>query len=373
MKVLLVGPFPPPHGGVSVHVAALRAELRESGVECRVVDLDPRSAPRPGCITIRGGRDLLRAVFDHARRGYAVHLHTNGHNRKSWLIALVCALAGRLAPASLVTFHSGMLPAYVARLSPVERAIARLTCRLFTWTICVNREIESALERLGAPRARLQLLPAFLPPRVKSGTLAPAIESWIGRHSPLLSTTLFFRSEYGFDMLMEAVARLRREHPHLGCVAAGSGPAEEAAALVRRRGLYGSILLAGDLDHDECLKLMARSDVFVRPTRTDGDSISVREAAALGIPTVASDVGHRPEGLHLFPRGDIEGLVRALRAALVPRQRVWRNGRTDTLKRLLELYGPDEGSRTPDFLDGVGGMATRARGTFAYARIDAFQ
>jgi glycogen synthase len=373
MKVLLVGPFPPPHGGVSVHVAALRRELRESGVECRVVNLDPRGARRADCIAIRGGLDLVRVVLDHARRGYAIHLHTNGHNRKSWLIALVCALVGRFAPASIVTFHSGMLPSYVARLGVVERSLALLTCQLFTWTICVNREIESALLRLGAPRTQLQLLPAFLPPRVKSGTLAPAIESWIGRHSPIVSTTLFFRSEYGFDMLIEAVARVRRDYPLLGCIFAGSGPAEEAEALVRRRGLYGSVLLAGDLDHDECLKLMARSDVFVRPTRTDGDSISVREAASLGVPTVASDVGHRPDGLHLFPRGDIDGLVLALRAALVQRRRVCPSGRSDTLRRLLDLYGPDEGSRTPDFLSDVRPIVPRPGGTFAFARLDALR
>jgi glycosyltransferase involved in cell wall biosynthesis len=87
---------------------------------------------------------------------------------------------------------------------------------------------------------------------------------------------------------------------------------EEAAALIGQRGLAENIYLAGDLDHELCLALMARSDVFVRPTFRDGDSISVREATSLGVPVVASNVGTRPQGTFLFEAGDVDGLVRQL-------------------------------------------------------------
>jgi hypothetical protein len=38
MKILLVGPYPPPHGGVSVHVWGIHRRLTEAGVPCRVLD-----------------------------------------------------------------------------------------------------------------------------------------------------------------------------------------------------------------------------------------------------------------------------------------------------------------------------------------------
>src|SRR4051812_24220198 len=110
MKVLLVGPYPPPHGGVSVHVAALRNELREAGIRCVVLDLVPdRGAAAPTgpdsgdgrpLQRIRGGMDLVRTVFRYAQAGWIVHLHTNGHNLKSWIITLVCGAAARRAPRS---------------------------------------------------------------------------------------------------------------------------------------------------------------------------------------------------------------------------------------------------------------------------------
>ena len=44
MKILLVGPYPPPHGGISVHVAGIYRQSIAAGVKCAVLDTsrDPR-------------------------------------------------------------------------------------------------------------------------------------------------------------------------------------------------------------------------------------------------------------------------------------------------------------------------------------------
>lgn len=319
-KVLLVGPYPPPHGGISVHVAGLARELRACGVTCRVLDLDPRAAPRDGCLTLRGGVDLVRIVYAHARHGFAVHLHTNGHGLKSWLIVLACAVAGRRAPALVVTLHSGMLPAYLADGGGLVRTLAQWACLGFSTIVCVNPAIRAALMAIGVPPERLQVRPAFRPAPAPQGPLPAELDAWIASRSPVLSSTLFFRHEYGVDVLLEAIDRLRVPYPRLGCVFMGSGDRTEVEGLLDSKGLRGHVRLAGDLGHEDCLKVMARSDVFVRPTRADGDSISVREALALGVPTVASDVGTRPDGVRLFPAGDVGAFVHVVAQLLAARQ-----------------------------------------------------
>jgi len=318
-KVLLVGPYPPPHGGISVHVAGLERELRDAGVPCRVLDLDPRQAPRPGVLTLRGGFDLVRIVRDHARAGFSLHLHTNGHGFKSWLVAAACAVAGRRAPALVVTLHSGMLPAYVANAGPLVRAFVQCVALAYSHIVCVNPAIRATLLVLGVPADRLLVRPAFLPATPPAGPPPPVLDTWMRAHTPVLASALFFRPEYGVDLLLEAVDRLRAVYPRLGCVVMGSGDRREAETIVEQRGLAEHVRFAGDLDHDDCLRVIARSDAFVRPTRADGDSISVREALALGVPTVASAVGTRPDGVHLFPAGDVDAFVHAVAQVLAAR------------------------------------------------------
>ena len=136
-------------------------------------------------------------------------------------------------------------------------------------------------------------------------------------HSPVLSNAMFFRPEYGFKLLLEAIADLRTIHPSLGCVVMGDGEhRDDAQRLVDQAGLGDAVRLTGDVDHEVCLSLMAKSDVFVRPTFMDGDAISVREAGTLGVPVVASNVGTRPEGTVLFEVGNKSQLVKQILACL---------------------------------------------------------
>ena len=51
--------------------------------------------------------------------------------------------------------------------------------------------------------------------------------------------------------------------------------------------------------------LLKISDVFLRPTNSDGDALSIREAIDLKVPVVASDCVIRPNGVALFKSRDL--------------------------------------------------------------------
>jgi len=95
--------------------------------------------------------------------------------------------------------------------------------------------------------------------------------------------------------------------------------------------------MLGDVNHDTCLALMSASDVFVRPTLEDGDSISVREALALGVPVVASDIGTRPAGAILFQRGDVGEMLSKVELAMAAK-RDPKVPAADCMNRLMEIY-----------------------------------
>lgn len=339
MKLLLIGPYPPPHGGVSVHIYEACRQLRAEGIECRVVNTDRNAPPSPEYLRVSGASGLVRLLVRHARAGWTIHFHTNGHNAKSRLTALLGGLAGRLGPACLLTLHSGMMPGYL-RGSGRRRLLARTCCALYGRVIAVSPRLRDALLALGLPPWQLDMQPAFLLPASPPVQVPPALASMVKGRRPLLSTALFFRPEYGFDLLLEAVLRLRARYPSIGCVVMGSGEERaEAERLIGEAGLQRHVLLAGNVSHETCLALLAASDVFVRPTLTDGDAISVREAVALGVPAVASAVGTRPAEAILFPAGNANELVAAIEGALTkPRRESAADSGAGGIGWLIDIY-----------------------------------
>lgn len=326
MKILLVGPSPPPHGGISVHVSGIHRQLTAAGIECEILDT--------GVIPSRLAFSMK--VASYALRGWTLHLHTNGHNRNSWLLALLCGIAGQLSRGCFLTLHSGMMPSYVR--TAWRKKLARFVCRQYSRIICVGPELRDALLSLGTPGERTQIAPACFTTGNPNVSLDQQLLTWIERHQPLISTTLFFRPEYGFNLLVDAVVQLRHRHPSLGCLVMGSGEQfVQATQRVRDAGLEKDVLLLGDVNHDTCLDLMSRSQIFLRPTFQDGDSISVREALALGVPVVASRVGSRPPGTILFHPGDLQDLLSKVELAwaMEPGDRVVAD---NSLDHLLELY-----------------------------------
>lgn len=315
-KVLLVGPCPPPHGGVAVHLANLRRHLQEHGMRCE--SFDPTIHGVAGRPAVVQAALVAWTIGRFARRGWVIHVHTNGHNARSWLLALLVGLAARGAGGRLLTLHSGMLPDYLGGPDRGrQRRLALLACRRFDRVIAVSEPIRRSLVQAGVPAARVRVIPAWTGLADGRAEIPAGVEGWIARHGPVMAATLAFRPEYRFGWQLAALVALRVEHPRLGLLVMGDGEdAGTARRRVREQGLDADVLLLGDLPHDRCLAVLSRCDLFVRTTSHDGDALSVREALALGVPVVASDVGFRPRGVRVFPAGDFRSLVRELRAVI---------------------------------------------------------
>lgn len=336
MRVALVGDYPPPHGGVAVHVAALAAALRGAGVDVRVLDIGHGDHRGPGIAPARGAGRFAAALAGAAAERRLVHLHTSGANAKSWAVA---AVAGRArlpgAPPALLTLHSGLCPRYLAG-APARRGAARVACAAFGRVVAVSPPIAEALHGCGVPARRVSVLPAFVAADLVPGAAPPAFAALRAAGGPVIAAALAPGATYGEDLLLQAFAALRRRVPGAALAVFGPGTGRGASAAAGRA---AGVLALGELDHAAALAVVAACDVFVRPTRADGDALTVREALALGRRVVASAVGHRPGGCSLFPAGNGAALAARLAEAVAPPAPPGRPlpGR-DPFLDLLELY-----------------------------------
>ena len=107
--------------------------------------------------------------------------------------------------------------------------------------------------------------------------------------------------------------RVHQMAPETGLLLYGPGTDSPAlAAQVRARGLGRAVHLLGTLGRERALAVVAAADLFVRPSRADGDALSIREALALGRPVVASDVVARPPGVVRFVAGSASACAEAI-------------------------------------------------------------
>jgi len=100
---------------------------------------------------------------------------------------------------------------------------------------------------------------------------------------------LFFRN--GLDTLLDAAARLR-DRSDLHVVIGGSGPERGEIEQRIRRDALDRVHVVGFIPDDDLPDYFRAADVFVLPTRTaEGFGLVLMEAAATGIPSVATDSG----------------------------------------------------------------------------------
>ncbi|MFP2907392.1 glycosyltransferase family 4 protein [Pyxidicoccus sp. 3LFB2] len=336
MKVLLVGDYPPPYGGVSIHVQQLHGYLRGCGVETKVLDIGKGGRPAPDVLPTRSPAHFALRLAGFISSGWTVHVHTSGNNPKAWVLAgMVGGLPGS-GSARVITLHSGLLPDYLAA-SGARRNFARVALAGYARVVAVSTAVRDAVVACGVPEEKVVVQPAFIGSQVRPGPVPAVVDAARARRKPLLAMAHHPSPVYGRKQAFRALKLLAEENPNVGLAVFGPGTdSEEFIRDARELGVAGHLEVLGELEHPAALGLLARSDAFLRPTTHDGDSISVREALALGVPCVASDVCKRPEGTRVFAAGDEQSLASTVREAVAAGPAI--HPTVDVGPELLALY-----------------------------------
>ena len=341
MRVLQLGPYPPPHGGVQTNLVAIRTFLLQHGVPCSVINITRHRKPDADEIYYpEGPAGVIRLL---ARLQYDVlHLHIGGmlSNR---LLALSLVCAQWPGKKSVMTFHSGGFPSSPAGQALVPASFAGFVLRRFDGIIAVNEEIFRFLQKMGVRPQRARVISpfSFVTNEASESAIPAPVAGFLAAHDPVLMSVGLLEPEYDLPLQIEAMVAIRRDYPRAGLLLIGSGSLEaDLRARIAASPSAQHILLAGDVPHASTLEAVRRSQAMLRTTLYDGDALSVREALQLGTPVIATDNGMRPPGVRLIPKSDLPALLRAVREALEkPQTRTAAsNAGENNLRAVLDFY-----------------------------------
>lgn len=314
-RFVLIGPTPPPLGGISVYISRHTRQLRAAGNT--VTNVDVAGARGFGKLFALG-----KLVLDPRPAEFQLH---------AFDFTAMGALLLRPFRKEIVYMDHGT-PLYARELRGLRRFILG---RIFQRADRLSFVSEEGIDHYRADGFRVgknaTVQSAFLPPpfedeqRILAG-YSPSVIAFIDEHSPLVvanaSQIIFYDDTdlYGLDLCVELFARLRAKYPRIGFVFAVADDApnraytESTLATLNERRIGNDFLLL--TGQQEIWPLFRKADVMVRPTSNDGYAISLEEAIFCGCTTVASDAAVRPAATKLFRNRDLEDFVRVTQDTL---------------------------------------------------------
>lgn len=311
MYVLLPGPPETPTGGF-VYDRHMLTALRRANLLDGVIVV-PGSWPQPAPATLASAERRIAALPDGAA------LLVDGL-AFSPLLEVFAPAAGRLALYVLVHHpladETGLAPDVRERLLAREGDALALARGVIATSATTARRLVEAFAVSGE---RLRVVR----PGIGGRGVACRIRRRKLRCAPALLCVAILTARKGQDVLLRALARLRRQRWRLRLV----GPVRDRVFARRLRrltlglGLSGRIDFVGAVPQPRLAQEYRAADLFVLPSRHEGFGIALLEARAAGLPVVASDAGAIPEALAgaracLVPSGDAAALAQALRAHL---------------------------------------------------------
>ncbi|MDA8309924.1 MAG: glycosyltransferase family 4 protein [Actinomycetota bacterium] len=210
-----------------------------------------------------------------------------------------------------------VLPRWMARLG--EATERRLAPPIYRSTRVVTLSESSRGEivgMLGLDPARVSVVPPGVDPRFTPG--GPGARSPV----PLVVAVGRLVPVKRFDLLVDALVRVRAAVPELRAVIAGEGyDRPRLEALRRAHGAASWLSMPGHVGDDELVDLYRRAWTVASVSRREGWGMTLTEAGACGTPSVASDIaGHRDavvDGRTGLLAGDgADGVAAAIRRML---------------------------------------------------------
>lgn len=313
-KILLIGPLPPPVGGVSIHIKRL-SRLIDNDYSIDYVD--ESHMIKTDFFNLRTLK--LPEYLAKVKKSDLLYIHSGKRQ-----LAIFHVLVGKLFRKKVIITMHGYPYANRKLVNLIDSIFYSMADKI----IVVNSFI---LDRVRLPKNKSIVKWAFVPPIMEDEPQLPEyLAEWIKHRKEsgdiILSANAYqlkyFNNEdlYGLDMCIEAAERLVKKGYKVSFVYLVSSLEknrdmyEKYLRRINESSFREHFLLLNDTI--SFVRLVTYSDIILRPTNTDGDALTIREAIHLGKLVIASDIIPRPAETILFRTRDHDDFEKTLKETI---------------------------------------------------------
>ena len=322
LALCVVGPLPPPAGGMANQCQQLAALLRAEGMSVEVVRNNADYRPRwVGRIPVL--RAAFRLVPYLARLWFAVGranvVHVLANSGLAWHLFAAPAvwIARARGVPVIVNYRGGNAERFLAGtrgivLATLRMASARVTPSAFLQGVFAKHSLDALV----------------VPTIVDLSRFSPVAPRTLG-DAPHLLVARHLEAIYDVATALRAFAVVRRQLREARLTIAGSGPEKaRLEALAAELGLTAAVRFAGPIDNADMPELLRSADCMLNASTIDNMPVSILEAHASGVPVISTDAGGIRDMVHhgtsalLVPVGDAAAMAaQALRVLTEPELR----------------------------------------------------
>lgn len=299
LRIGLIGPLPPPSGGMANQTRQLAELLTAAGATVTTVQVNAPYWPH-WVARVPVLRSVVRLVPYLAllcrTAGQVDIFHIMANSGWSWHLFAAPAVwvARSRGIAAVVNYRGGEAAEFLQRAG----ALVRFTMRQTRALVVPSGFLQGVFARFGMPAD-------IVPNIIDLSRFRPRDPVGAGAAHLLVARNL----EPLYDNLtaIRAFQTVRASFPQARLTIAGSGPDEQSLRQsVKEMGLTDAVQFTGRLERDAMATLYRTADLVLNPSLADNMPNSMLEAWASGVPVISTNVGGIP---HLAQHGVTASLV----------------------------------------------------------------
>ncbi len=320
MNVIIIGPYPPPYGGISVHVKRMKQYLESKNINIVLYNESKEFKDiSKNIIPVNGYKKFIFKI--PFLKGDVLHFHSIDKR-----IRILLGFYKIFNKNIILSIHGESVHDQIKTSNLIGKKLLNFSLKKIDFITCSNSKIKKDLVEFGINHNKIEVVPEYIKPikaEEDEKSIPEYVWEFIKKSEFLISTNgwiRFYNNEdlYGIDMLIELLNDLHKKNIKARLLVALLGVEsqnqkeknyyEDLKKKIIKLNLQNDILIF-ESKNKEFYPILSKTQLFMRPTNTDGNSVSVMEALDCKIPCITSDACPRPNGVVLFKTRDINDLV----------------------------------------------------------------